>query len=397
VRILILSFYYSPDLSAGSFRATALVDSLSALAPADSEIEVITTLPNRYHSYAPAAPEIERQRGISIFRVSLPQHQSGMLDQSRAFVAFSRATLSKVYGQDYDIVFVTSGRLMTAVLGAWITRRRRARLYLDIRDIFVDTIKDVAPRMVSLLAMPVFSLMERWAIRRADKVNLVSRGFEEYFSIRYPDKRFSFFTNGIDDEFLDVPPPHASVAARNQGAGPITVVYAGNVGEGQGLHAIVPEIANRMGSGVRFRIIGDGGRRRALEVALSAAGVTNVELLPPVNRKELINAYREADVLFLHLNDHDAFKKVLPSKFFEYGAMGKPIWAGVAGYAAEFARSEITNAAIFNPCDADDAIRAFGELTLEDAPRTSFVEKYSRATLSREMANDVLDLARCPG
>ena len=402
MRILILSFYYQPDLSACSFRSTALVDSLRALAPAGSEIEVITTLPNRYHSFSPGALEAEDRNGVSISRVPLPDHQSGILDQSRAFVAFSRAVNKKVAGRDYDIVFATSSRLMTAALGAWITRRRRARLYLDIRDIFVENIQDVALRMVSLFAKPVFASLERWTIRRADKVNLVSPGFAEYFSTRYPGQSFSFFTNGIDDEFLEVASPDVSVSAADEDARPLadarplTVVYAGNVGEGQGLHAIVPEIARRIGPDVRFQIIGDGGRKRALEVALSSAGVTNVELLPPVNRKKLIEAYRKADVLFLHLNDYDAFKKVLPSKFFEYAAMGKPIWAGVSGYAAEFARSEIDNSAVFHPCDAEDAVRALGKLTLRDEPRSDFVEKYSRSSLSREMAEDILTVGRGP-
>ena len=72
-------------------------------------------------------------------------------------------------------------------------------------------------------------------------------------------------------------------------------------------------------------------------------------LLQPVKRDELIEIYQSADVLFLHLNDFDAFKKVLPSKIFEYAATGKPIWAGVAGYAAEFITSKIENSAVFFP------------------------------------------------
>jgi len=393
VRILILTFYYQPDLSACSFRSTALVESLLELAPEGSEIEVITTLPNRYHSFAPGAHEAEDRDGLSIIRIPLPDHQSGMLDQSKAFLTFSRAAIKRVAGRDYDIVFATSSRLMTAVLGAWITRRRRARLYLDIRDIFVDTIQEVAPRMVSLLGKPVFAFLERCTIRRADKVNLVSPGFEEYFSTRYPGQTFSFITNGIDDEFLEVVPAGIAVSAGDN-ARPLTVVYAGNIGEGQGLHAVVPEIAKRMGAEIHFRIIGDGGRKPALEAALSSAGVTNVELLPPVDRKELIDAYRDADVLFLHLNDYDAFEKVLPSKFFEYAAMGKPIWAGVSGYSAQFAQSEIDNAAVFDPCDAQGAIEALGKLTLRDEPRTDFVKKYSRSNLSHDMAKDILDVAR---
>jgi glycosyltransferase involved in cell wall biosynthesis len=397
VRILVLSFYYRPDLSACSFRSTALVDSLLELAPEGSAIEVITTLPNRYRSFSPEAPEEEHNSGVSISRISLPDHKSGMLDQSRAFVAFARSARRIVAGRDYDVVFATSSRLMTAALGAWITRRREARLYLDIRDIFVETIHDVAPGVMSVFGYRFFSALERWTIQRADRVNLVSPGFEEYFSARYPGKRFSFFTNGIDDEFLDVASGSVSVAPELPGTRPLEVVYAGNVGAGQGLHAIVPEIANRLGSAVQFRIIGDGGLRGALEASLAAAGVTNVEILPPVDREELIEVYRSADILFLHLNDYDAFKKVLPSKFFEYAATGKPIWAGVAGYAAEFVRSEITNSAVFHPCNAEEAVRVLGTLDLRGAPRDDFVQKYARSRVNREMAADLLDLGHGVG
>ncbi len=393
VKILILSFYFRPDLSAGSFRTTALVDSLCKLVPAGSQIEVITTLPNRYHSFTAEAPQREQQGGLSISRIALPKHQSGMLDQSKAFFTFSRGAIRQVAKRDYDIVFATSSRLMTAVLGAWIARQRNARLYLDIRDIFVDTIKDVLPRKVSWVIKPAFSVLEKWAINQADKVNLVSSGFSEYFSSRYPQQRFSYFTNGIDDEFLAAAPKQTFASTKVAEDRPLTVLYAGNLGEGQGLHAIIPALAKRMGSRVHFKIIGDGGRKHALEVALVDIGVTSVELLPPVKRVELLEAYRAADVLFLHLNDYDAFKKVLPSKLFEYAALGKPVWAGVSGYAAEFVRSEINNAAVFHPCDVEGAVQAFDELTLQDAPRTAFVTKYARPNISQKMAEDVLAVA----
>lgn len=393
LRILVLSFYFQPDLSAGSFRATALVGALCGLAPAGSMIDVVTTLPNRYHSFTVDVPQVEQQAGLSVFRIALPEHQSGMLDQSKAFFAYARGAVRQVSGQDYDMVFATSSRLMTAVLGAWIARRKGAKLYLDIRDIFVDTIKDVLPRKLAWIVKPVFSVLEAWAIKQADKVNLVSPGFLEYFRARYPQQKFSLFTNGIDDEFLAAAPAALSApgAGRKQ---PLTVLYAGNLGEGQGLHAIIPELAKKMGPGIHFKIIGDGGRKRALEAALSKTGVANVELLPPVKRDKLLEAYRAADILFLHLNDYDAFKRVLPSKLFEYAALGKPVWAGVSGYAAEFVRSEIGNAAVFHPCDAEGAVRAFENLTVRDMPRSDFVAKYARAKICREMAGDIIAAAK---
>ncbi len=393
VKILILSFYFHPDLSAGSFRTTALVNALCKCVPSGSQIDVITTLPNRYHSFTAEAPQTERKGGLSIFRISLPKHQSGLLDQSKAFLAFSRGAIRQVAGEDYDIVFATSSRLMTAVLGVWISQRKNTRLYLDIRDIFVDTIKDVFPRKVSWFVRQIFSVVEKWTIKRADKVNLVSPGFSEYFRLRYPQQRFSYFTNGIDDEFLVAANAQPFASSKISMVRPLTVLYAGNLGEGQGLHVIIPKLAKRMGSRIHFKVIGDGGRKRELEIALLEMGLTGVEVLPPIKRDELLQAYRAADVLFLHLNDYNAFKKVLPSKIFEYAALGKPVWAGVSGYAAEFIRSEVSNAALFHPCDVEGAAQSFDKLTIQDMPRTAFVAKYARANISQKMAEDVIAVA----
>lgn len=382
-----LSFYFRPDLSAGSFRATSLVNALMQKIPEGGRIDVLTTLPNRYNSFSVEASAEEKTPGLSIVRIALPRHQSGMIDQARAFISFSREVLRITRMEEYDLVYATSSRLMTAALGAWVARKKRIPLYLDIRDIFVDTINDVLPRHLAILAKPIFTLLERWAINRASKVNLVSRGFAEYFSVHYPRKRFSYFTNGIDDEFLSVSVSKSSVRT----SGMVEILYAGNVGEGQGLHAIVPYLAKRMHGQICFKIIGDGGRSEALRAALTSTGVDNVQLLPPMKRTQLIAAYQSADVLFLHLNDYDAFKKVLPSKLFEYGAMGKPIWAGVSGYASEFVRNELDNSAVFHPCNAAEAERVFTQLRLQTEPRNHFVSKYARINIANEMAKDVVN------
>jgi glycosyltransferase involved in cell wall biosynthesis len=361
------------------------------MVPPGSQIDVITTLPNRYHSFTADAPETEDSPGVSIFRIALPRHKSGMIDQSRAFFAFTRGAIRRVGTRKYDIVFATSSRLMTAVLGAYIAGRADAKLYLDIRDIFVDTMKDVAPGL-SRLITPLTDRLERWAIGSASKVNLVSPGFAEYFSKRYPKKHFAFITNGIDEEFV----AHSNSLNPQGGRRPSdsrVILYAGNLGEGQGIHEIVPQLAKRLGRKVHFRIIGDGGRKEALRTALSRHGVENAELLAPMGRKELVQAYESADVLFLHLNDYPAFRNVLPSKVFEYGAMGKPVWAGVSGFAATFVGRELNNAVIFHPCDVEGAVRSFDALRFENTPRTEFVRKYSRVSVSQELARDILSIA----
>jgi glycosyltransferase involved in cell wall biosynthesis len=314
-----------------------------------------------------------------------------MWDQSVAFAAFARRASRAVAEARYDVVFATSSRLMTGVLGAMIARRMKAKFYLDLRDIFAETMPQILPSVAAPIARPILSRCQAFAVHRANRVNLVSPGFMDYFKARYPRGSFVCIPNGVDQEFLEAAPTGISTSPRPAGPNTLSVVYAGNVGDGQGLHLIVPQLARTLGSRVHFKIIGDGGRRSALQRHLS--GTPNVEFVPPVSRSALIQAYRAADILFLHLNDYPALRRVLPSKLFEYAAMGKPIWAGVSGYAAEFVKSEITNAVVFPPCDQDGAIRALEELTLEDRPRLTFATKFARSALIGELSRDVLSLA----
>lgn len=393
-RILILSFYYEPDLSAGSFRTSALVRALLPRLRGRAAIDVITTLPNRYSSFTVDVPEREEREGLRIHRLRLPRHQSGMIDQSRAFLFFARAAARLASRERYDVVYATSSRLMTAVLGAWIARRQGARLFLDIRDIFVETILNVVPDLRMRALLPLLTRLERFALTAADRVNLVSEGFADYFRLRYRTQRYTFIPNGIDDEFLYLNKAlgivqTTALATRDAC---LLVVYAGNIGEGQGLHDIIPGLARRLEGRVRFRLIGDGGRHKQLVDAVAKAGVTNVEILPPMRRDALIAEYRAADVLFLHLNDYPAFRKVLPSKVFEYGASGKPIWAGVSGYCAAFLREHVENVAVFSPCDVEGGANALSGLSFEWCARTSFIERFDRGRLSGTLADDVASL-----
>jgi glycosyltransferase involved in cell wall biosynthesis len=386
VKLLILSFYYEPDLCAGSFRCTALVKQLLACNYPHLEIEVLTTLPQRYATYQIDALRDESSAGLRIRRFKIPKHASGMWDQVKAFGYYAKQVRDWIQGRSYDVVLATSSRLMTASLGAFVARSKNIPLYLDVRDLFLDTLNDLLPTHLKRLLAPGISCLEKWTFRRAQVVNVVSGGFVDYFQQRYPKIKLRTFTNGIDPEFLNA----CSLERSEQGL--MTIVYAGNIGEGQGLHRIIPALAKQLANKAQFIIVGDGGRKVALEKAVTEAQCSNVQIIAPMNRQALIALYQTADILFLHLNDMPAFKRVLPSKIFEYAAMGKPIWAGVAGYAAEFLQNELTNIAVFPPCDANQAIKVLTKIKLASVERGEFIRRYDRASIMRNMAEDIMCL-----
>lgn len=389
-RIVYLSFYFKPDLCAGSFRNSTLAEELAMQAKSkEITIDVYTTIPHRYSSFDIDAPTYEEIDNLRIHRILLSPHKNGMIDQVFAFLKYYKVVAKLNKGKKADLVFASSGRLFTAFLGYRIAKKSNTPLYLDIRDIFVDTMNDVfKSKYLKILILPVLKFIENRTFNYANHINLISGGFKEYFK-KFKNSSFTFYSNGIDDEFIygqDIflnPPNDPSKKV---------IVYAGNIGEGQGLEKIIPQAAKLIGNNFEFLIIGDGGTKNLLQTVIQKMGVGNVILKNPISRKELRNIYNNADYLFLHLNDYPAFRKVLPSKIFELATFKKPIIAGVSGFSAQFIKNEINNSFVFNPCDHNTLVNYLlnaDEISYID--RSDFIEKYKRSLINEKMAISILN------
>jgi len=388
-RIVYLTFYYEPDLCAGSFRNTPLAIELAKQArEKDIIVDVYTTLPNRYSSFEQSALEFEELGNLRIHRISLPPHKSGMLDQVFSFKKFYSEVIKLNKNKRADLVFASSSRLFTAYLGFTIAKKSDSPLYLDIRDIFVDTMSDVfKSKILKLGLLPLLKLIEIRTFNYAKHINLISGGFKSYFS-KFSNTEFTFYTNGIDEEFLETTP----IIEKSEKVGNRkTIVYAGNIGEGQGLHKVIPQAAKELGSEFEFIIIGDGGTKKLLQDEIENLSISNVVLEKPVNRKELQGIYSNADYLFIHLNDYPAFRKVLPSKIFELATFGKPIIAGVSGFAAEFIKNEVSDSFVFEPCNAKQLIDFLkSDIASNTIDRKGFELKYRRSNINNLMAESIL-------
>lgn len=389
--ILYLTFYFEPDIGPGSFRNTALVRELANQLGPGGAIHVLTTQPNRYQSYRPAAPEHdvwkEGRCPVVIERISVPAHKSGQFDQIRAFVMYCRGVYQLTRKRKYKVVVASSSRLFTACLGALLARKQRAPLFLDIRDLFREVMLDMHRNALIRTALNWgLRLVEGYTFSYARHINLVSEGFRDYFA-RFPKATYSYFSNGIDDVFLTIPASRSIPTSYCK-----TIVYAGNIGEGQGLHRIIPQAARQLGPGYRFLIFGDGGARMALEAAIEAEAVSNVELREPISPLALAEQYQAADYLFVHLNDLKALARVLPSKLFELGATDKPILTGLSGYAASFVRQHLTNTILFAPGDVRELVRQLRETPYYTATRTAFRAQFQRQAISQALARQVVNI-----
>ena len=247
MNVLLLTYYFEPDLSAGSFRNTPLAHELAGQLGDAGQVHVVTTQPNRYQSFRAKANSSEQRGNLRIDRIPVPNHASGFADQIKAYVHFYRNALALTRAQDYDLIVASSSRLFSGFLGAYLARQRRVPLVLDIRDLFRENILELLKNPVVKLGLgPALKFVEQYTFSSASHINMVSRGFDDYFD-SYQQATYSYFTNGIDDHFLNFPPT-LSQAQRSVR----TILYAGNIGEGQGLEKIVPAAAKQLGNGYRF-------------------------------------------------------------------------------------------------------------------------------------------------
>ena len=216
--------------------------------------------------------------------------------------------------ENYDLILATSSRLFTAYLGAKIARSKKSILYLDIRDLARDTLVDLYRPPMNYLLDLFLKRVENYTFNSASHINVVSEGFKNYVNKNYPSAKISVFSNGIDPEFMDFQHSDDLNFEKRLKTNLIQITYAGNIGAGQALEIIIPELAHKLKSEAFFRIIGSGSRLKALKERVQNLRLDNVIIVEPMDRRELKIEYQMCDLLFMHLNDIPAFEKVLPSK-----------------------------------------------------------------------------------
>ena len=394
MKIIFFTFYYPPDLSAGSFRAVALAKELAKKLASNDELHIITTHPNRYAGHKVTANDIELDGKITIHRIVVPGHRSGMLSQSRSFGVYAISAYKLCKKINPSFIIGTTSRLMTGVLTGVSAYKIGCRYFIDLLDIFSESISDLFSRknkMLGSVSKKIFSFLEDKLLSGAIGVNVVSEGFPEYFQEEGIDtSNWSFYPNGVDQEFTKINNKKDIVLKQFK-----TILYAGNIGSGQGLEVILPDVAKKLGKNYQFLVVGDGGMKASLEGGIKRKNIDNVEILSPVKREKLIDFYQNADILFLHLNNIPAFRRVLPSKIFEYTASGKYIVAGLSGYSAKFLKNNSPYATVFDPGNVNQCVQLIKKaesLKIDKEKIDFFIKEYNREKIMQKMAAHILSL-----
>ena len=289
-----------------------------------------------------------------------------------------------------NVVFVVEPPLACAPAAWMAARLGGAKAWLHVQDFEVDVAFGLGFFRSPLIG-GLINFFKRHLMRRFDVVSAISPQMCEQLRRKgVAPQRIELFENGVDTDViypLEGPSPMRGELAIE--AGTVVALYAGNMGEKQGLETLLGAAWRLTGrSDILLLLAGEGVMRAAMEAA--AENLDNVRILPlqPLSRfNDLLNL---ADIHLLPQRC-DASDLVMPSKLLGMLASGRPVVAGALagsgiatlvegrGLIIEAENSTAMAGAIETLADDPDRRAALGR-----AARQLAVEKFTmNSTLSR--------------
>lgn len=309
MNVLILTYNFPPQSSAGANRLSGLARSFQQSGTTTrvvaAKFQSDGVLPADQADLVAISEWVECEavrRGNFLIR---------FLDEWRiAKRVFSRGDVAEC-----DFVIVTSPVLSFLLRAPFAIPRHK--LVIDLRDLTWEYRISGSP--VVRVMQNALAVWARWALSRARLVACSTAAEQQYVSQRVLRVETIHVANGIEERVMnDLARSRSSAAGASHRQ---AVVYAGSLGKAQGV-AILGDAAREMPDWY-FEVIGEGMEAEALEHAKRAHGLTNLGILGPLPRDQVLERYGRATILFVRLRP--GFSSAVPSKVYEYLAAGKPI------------------------------------------------------------------------
>jgi colanic acid biosynthesis glycosyl transferase WcaI len=391
LKILIYGINFAPELT-GIGKYTG--EMAEWLAAAGHDVRVVTAPPYypdwRIRSDYNGPQHMHKLwQGVRVWRAPLwvPAKPSGLkrLIHLASFALGSLPLMLRQLVWRPDVVWVVEPPLFCAPTALLVARLCGARAWLHVQDYEVD-----AAFALGLLkgerARNLVSALERWLMRRFDRVSTISESMMALASAKcVKPGKLVLFPNWIDLDAI-VPLTKVSTYRAELGipVGAVVALYSGNMGGKQGLE-IMGQAARHLANepNLHFVFCGNGaGKADLLVLAQGLPRVLFLDLQPMERFNELLGL---ADIHLLPQRA-DAADLVMPSKLTGMLASGRAV-AATARPDTELGKAVAGCGLLSPPGDAIAFAAAIRTLARDPARRAAFGlagRRYAESCLGME-------------
>ena len=331
MRILIVTQHFPPERGA----VRRLFEFSRFFVRQGNEVSVLTGIPNYPDGIVPP-----KYRGRFFYREEIDGvriYRSWVLPASNrypgrrmiGFVIFLFTSIINSFRikSGFDLVLASTPPVNTPVIGWIISKLRRAKFVIEIRDLQPESSEDFGNLNRSLFTRTLKNLMHG-LYRRADKIVAVTDGTTEYIKyLGIPSEKIATIKSGFGEEFATA--GHNGVRKKFGWEEKFLVLYSGTLGWAHSLETLI-EAARKLTDqpDVQFVFVGDGEKRSALEGMVRDYGLRNVTFIGSQPLEAIPYFLKTSNVLVESLRDVPITQGTFPAKLFEYMASGRPILFG---------------------------------------------------------------------
>lgn len=337
-----------------------------------------------------------RMEGFDVIVCNVPYtNKMSFIARAASFVLFAlMASLAVAFVRRVDVVFATHTPLTVGIPGYVGARLKRAPFIFEVRDLWPESDVISGNLREGCFVERALSILERFCYAKADKILLVSPGFEKRLLDRgYPSRKLQTVLLGADGDLFKELKPSESFRREHGLEGKTLAVYTGVHGKANGLDYVIDaaEIL-RDREDIGIVLIGDGMEKARLVSRAREQNLTNVTFIDYVAKTELTGILPVCDIGLMILADVGE-RPVTPNKIFDYMFAGLPSIVNFSGPTLEMVESDGTGvfAAPTKPTELADRIAYWadhpdaGKATGARAREIAF-QKYDRLRIAKKLA-----------
>lgn len=308
-------------------------------------VTVITCAPNFpsgkiYEGYKNKWYQVEDMAGIKVVRVKTYMTANEKFTR-RVFDFFSfmvMGTIASLFQRKPDLIVATSPQFFCGIAGMIASTMRRVPFVLEVRDLWPDSILAVGVS-ATRPGIQLLRKLEKMMYCRAKLIIVVSKAFVKPIQNKIPNSdKIRVVTNGVDSSLFakqmsDDIPLELAETINNK----FVVSYIGTHGRAHGLLTVIKaaeSLSKR--EDILFLLVGSGEKRDEIIQWTQERNLTNVHFMPLQKRHVIPKLIDLSHAAIVPLRNLPLFSTVIPSKIFEFMAMGKPMIVSIP-------RGETTN------------------------------------------------------
>ena len=335
MKLLLISQYFPPDLGGVATRTSNLVNGLVAN---DCYVTVITGFPHYPYGNIPkkyrwVPIKVEWIGKTKVIRSFMPPLKSeGLINRLLLMGFFAISSL-------FALPWI--GRIDAVWGGSWVSgvfysKVKGVPVVLDVCDLTLEDLPMLKMADENSLLLQIASSIYRFFYSKGNAVAPISPGYVKTISRKYGvnESKIDVIQVGVDVTVFKV---DAKIRLESE---PFKIIYAGVLGVGYDFEQIfeAAKILDEKKLSVVFIIHGNGECLDSIRNRLKELNLMNVVLSDKMfnSRREVANLLSSADALILPLKDYGGPYPGIPSKLYEYQALGRPIICCAEGEPAKY-------------------------------------------------------------